>query len=123
MSWNTWSTRFGCSRRFFRPKHNFNFSEQTLRIAGDSAGYSSFRTALSPRDSSLQLLATKNSAPAQATLNEGGRLDDESEWIETKVRSERNQLYLLIKLLFTRFLRQKSYERKALKTYGARFDL
>ena len=111
------------ARRFFRPKHNFYFSEQTLRIAVDSAGYSSFRTALSPRDSSLQLLATKNSAPAQATFNAGGRLDDESEWIETKVRSERNQHYLLIKLLFTRFLRQKSYERKALKTYGARIDL
>ena len=110
------------ARRFFRPKHNFYFSDRTLRSVADSAGYSSIRTALSPRDSSLQLLAARCTDTARAAVPQAGRLGDAAEWIDSKVRRQRNQHHLLLKLLFTRVLRQKSYERMALKRYRALID-
>lgn len=106
-------------RHFFRPKHNFYFTANTLRAVVSQAGFTPLRLGYSQRDGAIQLLSVK-AQQDEATLNANlKRWRDDARRIRDKVRRERKRHYLLLRLLFTRTLRQERMKRRALQRYGA----
>lgn len=106
-------------RHFFRPKHNFYFTANTLRAVVSKAGFAPLRLGYSARDGSVQLLAVK-SPRREATLPGNlPRWRDDARKMRAKVRRERTRQYLLLSLLFINVFRQGWVKRQALRRYGA----
>ncbi|HEX8833474.1 MAG TPA: class I SAM-dependent methyltransferase [Abditibacteriaceae bacterium] len=106
-------------RHFFRPKHNFYFTANTLRAVASKSGFTPLQVGYSRRDSSVQLLARKNRSDETAPATTGAPLwRDDAHKIKAKVQRERNRHYLLLRLLFTRKLRQEKAKRWAMELYG-----
>jgi 2-polyprenyl-3-methyl-5-hydroxy-6-metoxy-1,4-benzoquinol methylase len=104
-------------RHFFRPKHNYYFSANSLRAVVAKAGYTPLRLGYSPRDSSLQLLAVKNKA-GSTDAPDLSQWKEDARKIRSRVSRERHRHYLLLRLLVTRTLRQRRAQRMALQRFG-----
>ena len=105
-------------RHFFRPKHNFYFTANTLRAVASKAGFTPLRLGHSWRDASLQLLAVKSDAAETPSTQELARWRDDAVKIRAKIKRERNRHHLMLRLLFTHFIRKVRSRRAALRRYG-----
>jgi 2-polyprenyl-3-methyl-5-hydroxy-6-metoxy-1,4-benzoquinol methylase len=106
------------SRHFFRPKHNFYFTANTVRALVAKAGFTPVRLGYSARDTSVQLLARKNPGVSLAGAKLTAPWCDDARQIRDRVQREHARPHLLLKLLFSRVLRQRRFKRLALRRYG-----
>jgi SAM-dependent methyltransferase len=100
------------SRHFFRPKHNFYFTANTLKSLVSKAGFSPVRVGYSSRDGSVQLLCAKGAAEDKPQWR------DDARKVRARVLRERNRHYLLLHTLFTHYLRLQWMKRVMLQRYG-----
>lgn len=104
-------------RHFFRPKHNFYFTTNTIRSLASKAGFNPLRVGYSSRDGSVQLLCVKRSAPQQEAATQPQWRDDARK-ILARVNRERGRFYLILHHLVFSYLRLQWMKGKMLRRYG-----
>jgi SAM-dependent methyltransferase len=100
-------------RRYFRPKHNFYFTANTVRALAGKAGFTPLRVGYSSRDGSVQLLCVKGTS-TQADP----RWYDDARSVMARVHRERNRIYLILRLFITNYLRLQWMKGRMLRRYG-----
>jgi 2-polyprenyl-3-methyl-5-hydroxy-6-metoxy-1,4-benzoquinol methylase len=88
-------------RRFFIPKHNYYFTSKTLAAIVTQAGFNILRTGLSPRDGSLQILASRAPVTRQAAVAAASRLPrEDARRLVARINRERKRYDLMLPLLW-----------------------
>ncbi|MDQ3814364.1 MAG: class I SAM-dependent methyltransferase [Armatimonadota bacterium] len=101
-------------RRFFRHKHNFYFTANSLRALVSKAGFTPLRLGYSPRDVSIQLLSAKADTAAAPSLEQWR---DNPRQIFLKVNRDRHRYLLMLRLL-AQHTRKELLGREVLRRYG-----
>ena len=104
-------------RRFFRHKHNFYFTGNSLRALIAKAGFTPLRLSYSPRDVSLQLLAIKQPGTAEACPQDLQKWRDDARQIYLHVNRDRRRYLLMLRLLAQQ-MRKERLNRWAYQHYG-----